>query len=450
MSERDALARRFADLSDDALRERLRSDDLTDLAKQVAEREFHDRGLSPDERVVPALEDADPSRSIQSLDDHRAEGDVVTLAAHLKPLEAEIIKSRLEIEGIYAAVADAYLDRVGVGVRAAGGGARILVAERDFDHAKAVLANLQRGDYGLTDEDSQESQSEKAKTTVITSSGIEHYNVNSFTAILIGVALSATVFVGHIYCNSFAKNAAPWVQSLLDTADGTIDSLTVLVPAFIAARLSKGAGWIIGVLVGAIGCMTHPFLSLLITKDHSWLDYLVPNLAMLATCGAAQGVVAGLAGSTDRLDGAPFESDAGTSKGNDIIALCCGFLAYLLFLWLLVLESRATLNPPSQWLAWCTALDNFSATLTVIAPPLVTGWIASRRGFLLGAIVGALSGMITPIAVGWFIGHALNVSQGNWLLAVETIANGVVTGSFAGIAGSVLRRRRNRKASSKL
>src|SRR5262249_49393265 len=112
-------------------------------------RELHSRGISPE---LPKNPVEDVQEAPQKFDDDPPPaGDVVTLAAHLKAFEAEILRSRLEIEGVYATVVDASLERIGVAMPAAGGGARVLVAESDLDRAKDVLAKLKRGDFRLED-----------------------------------------------------------------------------------------------------------------------------------------------------------------------------------------------------------------------------------------------------------------------------------------------------------
>lgn len=147
MSDGDALAALFADLSDDALLERIRSGGLTDSAMRVAEKELESRGL----RAVPP-EKQNRSQSPQSnWQSGTQDGpDLVHLVGLLKPMEAEVLRSRLEAEGVYAIVADADLARIGW-ASPADGGARVLVAERDFEKAKIVLKHLQRGDYSLDD-----------------------------------------------------------------------------------------------------------------------------------------------------------------------------------------------------------------------------------------------------------------------------------------------------------
>jgi Putative prokaryotic signal transducing protein len=140
------LTARFADLTDEALMERLDSGDLTDAAKAVAERELRSRGIR---RSVGES----PTEGTTASATGRGEDDaMMLLVGHLVPAEAHIVQARLQSEGIHAAVVDTNLGQVGLGLPAAAGGARVLVPAREFEDAKAILAALQSGDYQLADE----------------------------------------------------------------------------------------------------------------------------------------------------------------------------------------------------------------------------------------------------------------------------------------------------------
>lgn len=145
MNDRNALAALFADLSDDALIERMRSGSLTDGAMRVAQEEADSRGLRAER---PAQETRGQATEEPWHSGTQGGADLVNLIGLLKPMEAEVLRSRLEAEGVYATVADTDLARIGWAAPAEGG-ARVLVAERDFEKAKTVLARLQRGDYSL-------------------------------------------------------------------------------------------------------------------------------------------------------------------------------------------------------------------------------------------------------------------------------------------------------------
>jgi hypothetical protein len=144
-ASREELAARFAELADEALLERVQSGALTEEAKAVAQRELHSRGVefsepTADETSCGAVEGTEG-------------GDLVTLVVNLVPTEAHILQARLDAEGIFATVADAHLGQVGWAIPAAAGGARVLVAQRHVERAKAVLAQLQRGDFRLVEHD---------------------------------------------------------------------------------------------------------------------------------------------------------------------------------------------------------------------------------------------------------------------------------------------------------
>src|SRR5262249_30322825 len=79
-------------------------------------------------------------------------GALANLVVHLNPMEAELLRSRLEAEGVYAVTADADTVRAGW-LYAGASGARVLVAERDMALAKDVLAKLQAGEFQIGDRD---------------------------------------------------------------------------------------------------------------------------------------------------------------------------------------------------------------------------------------------------------------------------------------------------------
>lgn len=152
----DNLVARFADLADDFLLERVRSGALTDDAREVAEQELRSRGIEFDKPAAPVSASGEASDDGQidgTSIDTGANGDLTNLVRNLMPTEAHILQARLEAEDVYTVVADANLGQVNWALPAAAGGARVLVADRDMEKAKLVLAQLQRGDYRLDEKD---------------------------------------------------------------------------------------------------------------------------------------------------------------------------------------------------------------------------------------------------------------------------------------------------------
>ena len=81
-----------------------------------------------------------------------AEGDWKTLVTFFSPTEAFLLRGCLQAGGVPAAVADAHLVQTHT-LLAGAIPVRVLVPERRFAQAEAVVAAFQRGDYSLPDED---------------------------------------------------------------------------------------------------------------------------------------------------------------------------------------------------------------------------------------------------------------------------------------------------------
>src|SRR5262249_55517631 len=78
------------------------------------------------------------------------EGDLVEVARLLDPIEAEMLRGRLEAEGVPAMVADK-LTATQVLYRYTIGGVRILVPEAYLERAREVVKADARGDYAIDD-----------------------------------------------------------------------------------------------------------------------------------------------------------------------------------------------------------------------------------------------------------------------------------------------------------
>ncbi|MBX3609033.1 MAG: DUF2007 domain-containing protein [Hydrogenophaga sp.] len=79
-------------------------------------------------------------------------GDWQTLTTVFTPTEAFVLRGVLQAAGVPAAVADAHLVQAH-GLLAAAIPVRVLVPERCVDQAREVLAEFERGDFALDDED---------------------------------------------------------------------------------------------------------------------------------------------------------------------------------------------------------------------------------------------------------------------------------------------------------
>jgi hypothetical protein len=139
----ESVAEKFRLYSDDELLELLGSGDLTELAQSVARAELASRGISPtDAAAVPASE-AEPESAV--------EGDLVMVARIYDPLEAEMLRGRLESEGIPAMVADTLTAQTNPFYKLAIGGVRVMVPEAYLAQARDIVRADARGDYALDD-----------------------------------------------------------------------------------------------------------------------------------------------------------------------------------------------------------------------------------------------------------------------------------------------------------
>lgn len=135
------LTRQFAALGDDALIARCRAGVLSEDARLLAMAELVSRGLTL------------PARPRPESDDDRYEGDFVTLARFLDPIQAQVACGCLEASGVPAMVADANLVQTNALWSIAIGGARVLVPASRLGEAEAVMAAFRRGDFALRDDD---------------------------------------------------------------------------------------------------------------------------------------------------------------------------------------------------------------------------------------------------------------------------------------------------------
>lgn len=77
-----------------------------------------------------------------------------TIASYLDPIEAHIVCGRLLAEGIEAHVADDQTNLANWEWRQAIGGTKVRVATAQFEQARALIAELDRGEFALDPETS--------------------------------------------------------------------------------------------------------------------------------------------------------------------------------------------------------------------------------------------------------------------------------------------------------
>jgi Putative prokaryotic signal transducing protein len=141
----ESLAEKFRLYSDEELLELFRSGDLTERAQTVARAELAGRGIDAARSAVPSAPppDAEPEPVV--------EGDLVMVARMYNPLEAEMLRGRLESEGIPAMVADTQTAQVNPFYKLAIGGVRVMVPEAYLAQAREIVRADARGDYALDD-----------------------------------------------------------------------------------------------------------------------------------------------------------------------------------------------------------------------------------------------------------------------------------------------------------
>jgi hypothetical protein len=66
-------------------------------------------------------------------------------------MEADMLKSRLEIEGVPAVLADAQMIQTNPLIAIAVGGVRVLVPESYSNRAREIVRAVEKGDYALDD-----------------------------------------------------------------------------------------------------------------------------------------------------------------------------------------------------------------------------------------------------------------------------------------------------------
>lgn len=140
---REDLLATYRDLVDEELVRLLQSGTLTELAVDVAEGELRERGIAPPPPPEPEPVEAEDPQSPDIL---------VTVARFSKPMEAQILRMRLEADGIPAVIADENMIRVNWFLSNALGGVRVQVPSRRLQEAHEVMAALRAGRLRAEDE----------------------------------------------------------------------------------------------------------------------------------------------------------------------------------------------------------------------------------------------------------------------------------------------------------
>ena len=134
----------YRDMSDEELLRRWSEGQLTDVAMDVAREEFSRRGIEPP--PIAQAEASDATGSEETLT-------FVTVARSLVPTELQILRARLEGDGIPALVVDEGINRINSLWSIAVGGARLLVPQQFATDAKQIIALVRSGTFSLREGD---------------------------------------------------------------------------------------------------------------------------------------------------------------------------------------------------------------------------------------------------------------------------------------------------------
>jgi Putative prokaryotic signal transducing protein len=140
---RESLLQKYQLLTDDELRALFESGELSDLAREVAAAELRQRGI---DLSTPVAE----SRATGEAE--FVSDDLVPIARFFTAMEAHMLQSRLEADGVPAIVADANIVQANALLTMAVGGVRVLVPEAYLNQALETVKAIERGDYALDDQ----------------------------------------------------------------------------------------------------------------------------------------------------------------------------------------------------------------------------------------------------------------------------------------------------------
>jgi hypothetical protein len=151
--QQDDLIRLFAELTNDALLDRLHSGDLTDEAESLAHAEAQRRGLDVSREPPPNIQKVSLPPP-----------DYVQLSGYLKPIEAYVLQGRLSTEGIDAHLSGANTIETNPLWFNALGGVRLFVPKLQLERARQILAMQDEGAYDLAEEASGDQDGADANT----------------------------------------------------------------------------------------------------------------------------------------------------------------------------------------------------------------------------------------------------------------------------------------------
>ena len=140
---REQLLEQFRELSDDYLVERIRSGELTEVARSAAEQELWQRGVALPEGAQSA---------VASSGNASGYGEFVTIARLLVPTQAHILRGRLEAEGVPVLMADGNFVQTNDLLSIAVGGIRVQVPASFVSQALEIMAAMRAGQLALRED----------------------------------------------------------------------------------------------------------------------------------------------------------------------------------------------------------------------------------------------------------------------------------------------------------
>jgi hypothetical protein len=143
--QRSELSETFCGMGDDELIERWASGKLTEIAVEVARAELARRGIAvPDVTSnEPGDDDTGPPTKVS----------FVTVARSLEPLQMEMLRARLQAEGIAAFTVDAGINQINPFYSIAVGGVRLMVPRQSAEEARRIIELVRSGAFRLREDD---------------------------------------------------------------------------------------------------------------------------------------------------------------------------------------------------------------------------------------------------------------------------------------------------------
>jgi hypothetical protein len=139
------LAQRFGETTNKELLNLLRAGTLTPLAVEVASAELRSRGVEPSPESESAARDNQAGV---------AHGDLVTVGEFWNPIEANLLRSLLQSEGIFVHLWGEHLGVAHTFLSVASGGMKVQVPRNQAAQARELIAAYKRGELAL-EEDSE-------------------------------------------------------------------------------------------------------------------------------------------------------------------------------------------------------------------------------------------------------------------------------------------------------